>query len=402
MRKILFVDDEPRLLDGLSRMLRPHRDRWEMTFALGGDEAIAELTREQFDIVICDMRMPIVDGLVVLRYAREHSPRTVRIALSGQTDFAIMTHALPIVHQFLSKPCSPSTLVAVIERVCGLQGVLEHPTLQAIVGQMGELPSLPRTYERFVEAIENPETTIRELVGIVEQDVALSARCLQLANSAYFGLRRRLDTLGQAVTYLGVSTLRAMVLSSAIFSAFRADGRLTHTELEQLERHAVLVANTAKLLLVDEDARQQAFMAGMLHDIGRLILSTLDTDPLDTLAEIYPLEAGLEAEQTPAEITHAEVGAYLLGLWGLPHPIVEAVAFHHHPERVHSEQIDVLGAVFLANELVNERCGTGERSANTTPCRLIPYLEGIDSVNRLAELRAIAADVVAASGGHDE
>jgi HD-like signal output (HDOD) protein len=397
MQKILFVDDEQRLLDGLSRMLRPNRDVWEMTFALGGQAAMAQLDMRQFDIVICDMRMPVVDGLAVLRYARDHSPRTVRIALSGQTDLDVMSHSLSVVHQFLSKPCSPSTLRSVIERVSSLQSVLEHPALQAIVGQMVELPALPRTYQRFTEAIEDPETTIRAVVKIVEQDVALSARCLQLANSAYFGLRRRLDTLDQAVMFLGVSTLRAMVLSSSVFSSFRADGRLTYAELEQLERQAVLVANIARLLPDHEEARQQAFMAGMLHDIGQLILATLDADLLTEMEELEGIGCA-EPGQTAAEITHAEVGAYLLGLWGLPLSIVEAVAFHHHPERVPSDHLDVLGAVYVAGELVREASHADDQIQASRSSTLTAYLESIGCLDRLPELRAIAASILGVSG----
>src|SRR4051812_45348607 len=126
MQRILFVDDGERLRDGLSRMLRPNRDVWGRTFVLGGQPALAAIETGDFDIVICDMRMPVVDGLAVLRHARERSPRTVRIALSGQTDLDVMSHSLSVVHQFLSKPCSPTTLRSVIERVSSLQTALSQ------------------------------------------------------------------------------------------------------------------------------------------------------------------------------------------------------------------------------------------------------------------------------------
>lgn len=396
MLKILFVDDEQRLLDALSRLLRPNRERWCMSFALGGQAAIEALESGDYDIAISDMRMPDVDGLAVLRYARERSPGTVRIALSGQTDLDVMTHSLSVVHQFISKPCGPSALQTIIERVSSLQALLRHPVLQAVVGQMGELPTLPRTYQQLVEAIDNPEASTRDVVRIVEQDVAIAARCLQITNSAYFGLRRRIETLEQAVSYLGLSTLRAIVLSSSVFSSSPTTGRLTHAELERLQRHAFQVGNLARLLLVDEDERQQAFMAGMLHDIGKLVLATLDADPPDMLATSTPGGAVLPS----IEVTHAEVGAYLLGLWGLPHTIVEAVAFHLHPERVPRNRLDVLGAVYLANGLLAERERTDARPANDPSEQITSFLATIESGERLEEFRSFAALVGDANGGH--
>jgi HD-like signal output (HDOD) protein/CheY-like chemotaxis protein len=394
MQQILFVDDEQRLLDGLSRLLRPCRDVWDMTFALGGAEAIRQLETGQFDVVVCDMRMAIVDGLAVLRFARDRSPRTVRIALSGQTDFDVMSHSLSVVHQFLSKPCSPSILRSAIERACSLKSVLEDPDLQDVVGRLVDLPVLPRVYQEFTAAIDDPNAAIGDIVKIVEQDVALSARCLQVANSAYFGLRRRVETLGQAVTYLGISTLRAMVLSSAVFSSYRAGGRPTHAELEQLERHSVLVANIARQIPDDDAQRQQAFMAGMLHDIGRLVLATLDADPLASMNQARPADR----ELITVEGAHAGVGAYLIGIWGLPLPIVEAVAFHHQPERTSSTGGDVLSAVYIANELVREMSHPDASADGVSPSGLVAYLESIGRADRLPELRAIAASVIGVSG----
>jgi YesN/AraC family two-component response regulator len=218
MPNILFVDDEQRLLDGLARMLRPQRHIWNMQFVLGGKAAIAQLDASRFDIIVCDMRMPDVDGMTVLRHVRDHHPSTVRIALSGQTDLATMTQTVTVVHQFIAKPCDAARLRSVLERVCMLQTLLQQPRLQQVVGHLGDLPVLPRIYDQLCLAFDDPETTMRQIVRIVEQDVAVAARCLQVANSAFFGLRRPVDTLDQAIAYLGMTTLRDLVLSSAVFS----------------------------------------------------------------------------------------------------------------------------------------------------------------------------------------
>src|SRR5688572_86255 len=105
MNRILFVDDESRVLDGLARMLRGRRNVWNMSFAVGGAAALKRLDTETFDVVVSDLRMPDIDGLAVLTYARDKQPGAVRIALSGQTDLRMLTQTVSIVHQLLAKPC---------------------------------------------------------------------------------------------------------------------------------------------------------------------------------------------------------------------------------------------------------------------------------------------------------
>jgi HD-like signal output (HDOD) protein/CheY-like chemotaxis protein len=412
MQRILFVDDEPRLLDALSRMLRPRRHEWDMTFVVGGEAGIAALDAESFDVLVTDMRMPVVDGVAVLRHARERSPRTVRIALSGQTELAVMTRSVSLVHQFLAKPCDPVVLRSVIERVCALQSLLNDPLLQHVVGQLGELPVLPRTYARFAAALEDPETSIKSIIRIVEQDVALAARCLQLANSAYFGLRRPVDTLEQAVTYLGIGMLRDLVLSTAAFSSFKPGRQLTNEGLARLERHSVVVANVARAILDHHELGQQAFMAGMLHDIGVLVLATCGSSASGVLADheicgwtdadperqASDVDAdGAVRNATVGRVTHAEVGAYLLGLWGLPHAIVEAVAFHHQPARARPDRFDVLGAVYTANQLVHEIESSDGSSEPSGAAELGTFLENVGLTQRLPELREIAGELTSAA-----
>ena len=408
MKTILFVDDEPRLLDALARMLRPRRHEWDMTFVAGGEAGIAALDAGTFDVLVTDMRMPVVDGVAVLRHARERSPRTVRIALSGQTELAVMTRSVSLVHQFLAKPCDPVVLRSVIERVCALQALLNDPHLQHVVGQLGELPVLPRTYERFAAELESPETSIASIVRIVEQDVVLAARCLQLANSAYFGLRRPVDTLEQAVSYLGIGMLRDLVLSTVAFSSFTPGRQLTDAGLARLERHSVVVANVARAILDQHELSQQAFMAGMLHDIGVLILATCGTSASGAVSdheicgwtdgdgERHAADADVRHD-TMERVTHAEVGAYLLGLWGLPHAIVEAVAFHHQPARARPDRFDVLGAVYTANQLVHEIESSDRSSAPSDAAGLETFLEDVGFGQRLADLREIAVTLTSAA-----
>lgn len=110
-KRVLFVDDEQEVLEGLRNLLRRNRHEWDMVFALGGYEALAELSRGTVDVVVTDMRMPGMDGAQLLAQVKTVSPSTARLVLSGHAEKEAILRALPVAHQFLSKPCGGGTLL---------------------------------------------------------------------------------------------------------------------------------------------------------------------------------------------------------------------------------------------------------------------------------------------------
>ena len=190
MKRILFVDDESNILDGIRRSLHADRERWDMQFVVGGEAALKVCAGSSFDVVISDMRMPGMDGATLLGHIRDRFPNTARIILSGFSDATLATRAILVAHRFLAKPCNASELHSAIERVCAMQDLLSSPKLRGIVGAVGELPSLSATYTDLTHALKDPKTSIQQVAEIIERDIAMSAKVLQLANSAFFGLAR--------------------------------------------------------------------------------------------------------------------------------------------------------------------------------------------------------------------
>src|SRR5690348_6552763 len=193
MKRILFVDDEPKILEGLQRMLRPQRNEWEMAFAPGGEAALAMLAAENFDVIVSDMRMPGVDGAALLETVRANYPGMLRVILSGYTELEASYRAVPVAHQFLLKPCDPDALRIAIERATSLMQALNSRMLTGLVGSLQDLPSVPRAFAELRNALADPETSLDRVVKIVEQDVAISAKVLQLVNSAFFGVTREVS-----------------------------------------------------------------------------------------------------------------------------------------------------------------------------------------------------------------
>ena len=392
MKKVLFVDDEPKILGGLERMLRGQRREWEMTFVDSAQAALDALAAAPFDVIVSDMRMPGMDGARLLARVQEQYPRTVRIVLSGHTETEAALRAARVAQQFLSKPCESTVIREVVNRACDLQALLGNAFLRRTLGRIDTLPALPRVYDELITALADPEVSVDCVASIVEQDVGISVKILQLVNSSFFGLRKQIADVRMATTYLGLTMIRDLTLSIEVFRAFEASDGLPEFSLEREQVHATLTARIARRLLSDKVMSAQAFTAAMLHDIGKLILATKLPETYQPMlaASASGGRALYAIEEESNGISHAEIGAYLLGIWGMPYPIVEAVANHHHPARVEQQRFDVLGAVHVANALAHELTGSAVDSSQESELDLC-YLNSVGELDALPRWREVAA-----------
>jgi HD-like signal output (HDOD) protein/ActR/RegA family two-component response regulator len=359
MRRVLFVDDEIAVLDGLRDRLRKQRREWEMVFAQGGDAALAECARGAFDVVVSDMRMPGIDGAALLQRIKDTHPGTIRIVLSGHAEREAVMRALPVAHQYLSKPCDAETLRSVIARACALQTILSDGGLRKIVGGVERLPSVSKTYMELTQVLAGKAPSIDDVVKVVERDPAMCMKLLQVVNSAFFGLPRRVSAMRDAIAYLGIELLKSLVLAAQIFGAAEGPKGLDGALLASVQRHSILVARVARAIVPSH--ADDAFMAGMLHDVGRIVLALADQSGFSAIATSARERAvpSFLIEQERLGFTHAEVGAYILGSWGVPFAIVEAVAAHHEPQRLGGASFDATTAVHVAEALVPENDDDG-------------------------------------------
>ena len=354
MKNIVFVDDDRELLDSLRARLYKHRHDWNMQFLLSGGEAIAVLEKQQVDLIVSDVRMPGMDGGQLLAVVKQRWPTTVRIVVSGYSDPVQAVRLTSIAHQYIAKPCDARELEGIISRCFHLQDLLGQESLRKLVGRIGNLPAMPKTYARLQSALSQPTVTAGDVADIVNSDAAIAGKVLQITNSAFFRLRKPMVRIKDAVTYLGFATIRNLVLSAEIFSEFKIPRDLPDVDPEKLQNHAQRTAAACKSLAAGRISADDAWLAGLLHDIGYWILiqecPRQLKEALDTArTEGLPL---FECERRIIGATHAEIGAYLLGLWGLPYSVVEAVALHHTPATVAPNGYDLLGALAVAHALL--------------------------------------------------
>jgi len=358
-RRVLFVDDEPNILAGLQRMLRPLRDEWEMEFVMGGTEALHSLAAQPFDVIVTDMRMPGMDGATLLDLVSRSHPDVVRIVLSGQANQEAILRVVGPAHQYLSKPCDSETLKAKLRQAFVLRDLLSNPSLKSLVARLRSLPSVPAVYVQLMNELRSENASLQRIGEIIEQDVAMTAKILQLVNSAFFGVRVHVVSAAQAVQLLGLDLVRTLMLSAEIVS--QLDGRaMKRFRASDIWRHSLDVSRfvrvIARLEQLDEDTTGHAVTAALLHDAGRLVLASCLSDEYGIIVDraVRDEQSLVQVEHEELGCTHAEVGAYLLGLWGLPDQVTAAVAWHHRPSCSGSNTVGPVALVHAADAIANE------------------------------------------------
>lgn len=354
MKYIVFVDDEPLVLQGLRRMLTPMRKHWDMGFASGGAEALKMMAVRPPDAVVADMRMPGMNGAELLNQVMRLFPKSVRFILSGYADLELIMQCIGGTHQFLAKPCDAETLLSAVSRALQLDQWINDESLKALVSQLETVPSVPSLYFEILKELNAPEPDLQRAAATIAQDPAMTAKILQLTNSAFFGLSRRMASPAEAVAQLGLKTIKSLVLAIHVFSQFDSCHKV-RADIAKMQHHSISTATAARAIakLESQDLYllDECFTAGLLHDIGRLVLvANLGARYSEAVALSQSRASSMtEAEKTVFGASHAEVGAYLLGLWGLPLPIVEAALFHHSPHHCSVKGFTSLTAVHVAN-----------------------------------------------------
>lgn len=357
--RILFVDDEPLVLQGLQRLLRSMRAEWEMEFLDGGAKALARMAESTFDVIVSDMLMPGMNGVEFLGQVKERFPASVRIILSGHSELQLIMKCVGVAHQYLAKPCDADALYHILKRATTPGFTLWNELLLSTLSQADRLPSLPSLYIEINKVLEDPEVGIDAVGGIIARDIGMTAQILKLVNSAFFGLPRHVSDPAEAASYLGVELLKSLVLSLHVFSQFEH----AHTEsfsVDKLWQHSLLVAALAKLVAQAENAPdrvvKEAFSAGILHDAGKLVLVSNFPSEMDRILHSIRV-MGVKPDAAEREIfgaTHAEAGGYLLGMWGLPVGVVDAITFHHAPDVAPVGGFSALTAVHVADHLAHQ------------------------------------------------
>jgi len=398
-RRILFVDDEPMVLKGLQRSLRKMRDEWEMTFTFSSKEALDILGSRPFDVIVSDLRMPEMDGAQLLAEVKSKHPQVVRIILSGQVEQETTFKSVQVAHQSLSKPCDVEILKHTLNKLFALRNLLEDESIKRIVSQTETLPSLPAVYTEVINELQSPDPAVQKVGEIISNDLAMTAKILQVVNSAFFGLVRKISNPKEAVMLLGTETIKALVLSVKIFSEFNQK-KFVWFNFDELFNHSMSVSMFAQTISKEEHLDQSlvnnSMMAGMFHDLGKLILVTNFQEPYQkVLTEAGETKQNLwDLENERFGTSHAEIGAYLMGLWGLEYPVIEAIAFHHCPGKSLSNSTGLLTAVHFGDAFDRLKNGANDLNSENGLRQLDQgYLDNLGVAGRINNWQTVCKEL---------
>ena len=367
MRNVLFVDENPEALASLEKALEKDKSLWNIIFTGDSQKALAAIEGgHEFDVVLCALTMKQTDGASFMLAVRDKFPSTVRMILSDGEGMQQMAKASGVSHQIIERPCDAHTLRVLITRAMSVRENLGKSPLRKKLSEIGTLPSLPTVYQEIMRQMNSPDFSLAEVGQTIEKDAALSAKLLQIVNSAGMGLRQEISSVPHAASMLGMEKLSAIVLVAEVFSTVQENAMPKELSLDTLWNHSLQVGDFAKKIALaaadpdDTKAIDQSFTAGLLHDIGIIVLVSSVPEELSKVFKTAKetKKPVFQVEKEMFDATHAQIGGYLLELWGLPDPIVEAIAYHDfptglpedmYPSEVPKNNFTPLTAVHVAN-----------------------------------------------------
>lgn len=396
-KRILFVDDEQKVLEGLRRMLHSKHQEWDMEFVNSGKEALKLMKEHPVDLIISDMRMPEMDGAELLKIIKKFYPQTIRFILSGYSDKEMILRTLGSTEQFLTKPCNAGTLKEAISKALESYELIDDNQTRAFVSKIESLPTMPDLFQQLKLLLESPTSSFKDIAKVISKDISMTAKILHLVNSSFFGLRQKIHNIQYATTYLGIETIRAIILLTEVFNTFTKD-ELDKFAIKKLYKHSIamgaLTTEIMKTISTDRKFTDKTCMAGMLHDIGKLIIIR------DKPKEYEEIFRRCDKEGVPLYMlekeyfgtTHAELGGSLMDLWNLPDNVVKAITYHHMPSQSPLDtSFSMLLAVHVSNSLQHEPSNRTKRGASSQIDK--KYLSELGMLEYLPEWRKIARNL---------
>ena len=353
---VCFTGFSGRELELLQEQASVLSTTWECDFHAKGEAVLTAIAGKPYDVVVSDVHLTDMSGAELLHHVGKLKPNTLRIAVGDLAEQNLVIEYIGGTHRFIARPIEPKELVSVVRRSLSLDAWLASDQLRALLPKLRRLPSLPSTYFEVLKQIESPNTTVQDVGEVIARDPVVTARLLQMVNSAAFALVQKVTDPVDAVSYLGMEQVKSLVICLQVFSENEAL-KQSGMSMEVLWDHSLTVAKLAYqiMLQLTEAPRlaNDAFTAGLLHDIGRIVLATNLPETYREILEssrqsVIPLHI---EEIRRFGINHTQVGAYLLGIWGMPVALVETAALHHAPSHTDTPEISVLTAVHAANVL---------------------------------------------------
>jgi HD-like signal output (HDOD) protein len=356
--RVLYLEEDPTAVAELIHYLG-EKTQWDVAHAKNPQEARNIARKQPIDVALLSATMPDSDPVTLAEELTQVHKKISIFLLAPDAESGMTAYASGR-FQWLAKPCPPETLVSAIERMAALVSWLTNNTTIDLVSGLHSLPTIPSNYQGVIRAIHSPNSSVQEIADAVEKDMGITSRVLQVANSAYYGYSKKITSPMEASMLLGIDTLKSLVRYTHVLNNF-PQTPATNAIFDQVWRHSAGVAAVARKIVLlhtkSEELGDEAFTAALLHDIGKVVLTSIKPDEYkQVLRQASETNTMLNmVERIKLQTTHAETGAYLLSLWGIPFSILEAVAWHHYPRECKEKKFSALTAVHIANVAEHRR-----------------------------------------------
>jgi HD-like signal output (HDOD) protein len=198
------------------------------------------------------------------------------------------------------------------------------------VRRIKNLPTVPGIVAKISRMVENPETSAAEVGRLISQDQVLSAKVLRMANSAFFGMSRKISSISQALVILGFDVVKGLVLTSSVFD-------MIQKSMAGLWEHSIgcAAASGAVAAILGRDDAEEILVAGLLHDLGKVVLALNLPEEMRLVQKKVASGPILfyEAENEVLDFDHCDLGQWLAEHWNLPESLAEPMRLHHRPEK---------------------------------------------------------------------
>lgn len=350
MKRILILDPDHQARDAMAELFLSRG--YEALREENGMSALERMSEIEVDLVITDIGIKPMGGYELLETIKERHPSVIRIIMSSRREESLVIGAIMknLARFYILKPWDKGKLLDSVSQAFDTDDALKSDDLKMLIGSIDKLPTIDTNYQKILNMIEK-DIHIGAIGVEIEKDFAISSKLLQIANSAYYGLRT--GSVRHATVYLGMQNLKSLIYSTAILNSFDSVSDQDQQRVRDLWAHALL---TSKLLhyiyetFLHRKLPEIAYSAGLLHNIGTLILIQNRIEDYGKLMDHARKNSQdiLSTEQEAFRATHQEAGGYLVSLWKLPYPIIEAALYHHKPLDSNVMNKEIVAAVHLA------------------------------------------------------
>ncbi|MEM9399580.1 MAG: response regulator [Verrucomicrobiota bacterium] len=396
-KRVLLVDHSTQVLETFAKCIKKLEPEWIVDIAQSGKEALNQLRTNPYNIILSDMNIQDMDGPTLLKKVRTEFPYTARFIHAGPAELNDALKSVNVAHQYLLKPYPPKELVKCIHLAITEENLQQLDRLRDAIMGLDNIPSIPKLYIEIKDTFDDPHSNIQDIGTLIGKDPGMTAKILKLVNSAFFGHSQRITNPAEAAAYLGIELIKTLVLSLHIFDQYEEE-KLKDFNLPGLWEYSMRVAQTARMIAqmekTNRSMQDEAFTAGLLHDMGQLVLITNFTSDYRSLcneSQMNPVNL-IKAEKERFGIDHAEVGAFLMQLWGIPSEIVQAIRYHHNPSDAQETKFSALTAIHSASMLLGSNHPITTANASGLQTIDMDYLEKLNLENRLPEWAEIIVD----------